>query len=157
MLTLEPVTPQNFRAVVRMELKPGQEQMVTSNAVSLAQCAIFPEPRHPRAICWNGEPVGFVMATEEDGRIWIDRLLIDRRHQGKGYGRAGLAAYVAWLIETLNPEAIHISALPDNADALGLYRAMGFAETGEVVEDDIVLALPRERFGTGDAEPPPGR
>jgi ribosomal protein S18 acetylase RimI-like enzyme len=33
---------------------------------------------------------------------------------------------------------------PDNAAALRLYRSMGFAETGEIEDDEVVLRRVRE-------------
>ena len=35
---------------------------------------------------------GFFWEYLPFGRLWLDRLLIDRRFQGRGYGRAALAA-----------------------------------------------------------------
>ena len=95
-IRLEPVTVASRAAVERLETAPGQEGFVESVAECLAEA--------DRRRCWrpvgvyDGDALigfamyGFFWEYLPFGRLWLDRLLIDRRFQGRGYGRAALAA-----------------------------------------------------------------
>ena len=95
-IPLEPVTVASRAAVERLETAPGQEGFVESVAECLAEA--------DRRRCWrpvgvyDGDALigfamyGFFWEYLPFGRLWLDRLLIDRRFQGRGYGRAALAA-----------------------------------------------------------------
>ena len=102
-IRLEPVTVASRAAVERLETAPGQEGFVESVAECLAEA--------DRRRCWrpvgvyDGDALigfamyGFFWEYLPFGRLWLDRLLIDRRFQGRGYGRAALAALLERLEE----------------------------------------------------------
>jgi GNAT superfamily N-acetyltransferase len=92
---LKDVTAANWEAVVGLELTDDQEDMVASNAYSLAESKFTPLAR-PRAVYAGKSVVGFLMyePLADEGKpqeVSIYRFMIDRKHQGKGYGRAALA------------------------------------------------------------------
>jgi diamine N-acetyltransferase len=73
----------------------------------------------------------------QDESFWIGGLVIDRRHQRRGYGRA----VVAHLLERATANGHREAALsydPQNTLAQSLYASMGFAETGELVDGETV-------------------
>jgi diamine N-acetyltransferase len=91
--------------------------------------------------------VGHVMwgVDVEDDSHWIGGLVIDSSHQGRGLGRATVEALLSWwereepsLSGTPFTQAA-LSVSPDNVGALGLYRSLGFVETGELSDDELVL------------------
>src|SRR5256885_3232821 len=100
-VTLEVITSKTLMAVIDLDVSPAQRECVASNAVSIAE-AHFNPGAWSRAVHAGGVPVGFVMlfdptipgamATDPveptDMVLW--RLMIDRRHQGRGLGRATL-------------------------------------------------------------------
>ncbi|GAA1585003.1 hypothetical protein GCM10009789_43340 [Kribbella sancticallisti] len=72
-----------------------------------------------------------------DGSFWIGGLLIDRRHQRRGYGRA----VVAELLERAVSDGHRAAALsydPGNTVARSFYASMGFVETGELDDGETV-------------------
>jgi diamine N-acetyltransferase len=79
--------------------------------------------------------VGFAMIYPEvrfsQPVVIIPRLLIDKRSQGRGFGRAMLRAVIDWCV-TLEPMPIEIrtSVNPANSVALRLYRSFEFTEDG---------------------------
>jgi len=81
----------------------------------------------------------------EDDSHWIGGLVIDAEHQGKGLGRATVEALLAlWEDQepSLSGTPYHQAALsvaPDNEMALRMYRSLGFVETGELSDDELVL------------------
>jgi diamine N-acetyltransferase len=140
MITLEPITRDNLRAVLRLTPRDDQENFVASNAVSVAQVYVEPDWT-PLAIAADGEPVGFVLygRDHDTGVDWIIRFMIDQHHQGKGYGRAGLRAVLERLRALPDHKETRLSYVPGNAVAEGLYRAMGFVPTGEIDDGEVIM------------------
>jgi diamine N-acetyltransferase len=96
---LREVTRESVRAVCALEVADDQRAFVAPNAVSIAQAYFYDEAwfRAVHAVHAGAELVGFVMlydptlaATPEEPDFFLWRLMIDRRYQGKGYGRAAV-------------------------------------------------------------------
>lgn len=142
---LEDVTARNWRAVARLELTPDQEDLVASNLYSIAQSKFDPDAR-PRAIYAGDKPVGFIMydvwrAKDKTQHASIYRFMIDRRQQGKGYGRAALAAALAEIKAIPGMTTISISYMPNNPVAKPFYASFGFVETKLDEDGEIVAEL----------------
>jgi diamine N-acetyltransferase len=136
---LEDVRADNWRACAALEVKPSQQRFVASVAYYLALCAYGESPWHPLAVRTEAEVVGFVMwgVDPADESFWIGGLVIDRRHQRRGYGRA----VVTQLLERAAADGHQEAALsydPQNTAARSLYARLGFVETGEVEDDETV-------------------
>lgn len=155
-VALRPVTGDNWQAVVRLALAPGQEDFVASNAYSLAQAAYQPG-LIPLAVYATdagstsaAEPmetlVGFAMyATlpDEVGRHWIFRVMFDQSQQGKGYGRATMLLLLARMRAAIpDLRTITLDFHERNHIAEALYESLGFVKTGEVEEHEVVASLP---------------
>jgi len=72
---------------------------------------------------------------------WIGGLVIDQARQRKGFGRATVEALTRRLLETGGCSSCALSYSPGNAAARDLYRALGFVETGEIEDDELVARL----------------
>lgn len=142
-VTLRPVTRDNLNAVLDLTVMDDQLPFVAQNILSLAQAAVTPALR-PRAVYAEDTPVGFVMYgfDEEEYAFCIDRLMIDRRHQGKGYGREALRLAVEEIRDELPARRlVYLSVLPENAAAQALYERFGFLPDGRVADGEIVYRL----------------
>jgi diamine N-acetyltransferase len=144
-ITLRDVTRDNWLECVRLKVAEDQQRYVASNAVSLAQSKYEPECV-PLAV-YDGETmVGFVMYHPEDyglSKLWfIERLMVGQQYQGKGYGRAAMEGLIAHLKAIPGYAAILISFIPVNTAADRLYSSLGFTDTGEIEEGEIVYRLP---------------
>ena len=87
------------------------------------------------AVCHAETVVGLACygqeVDHERWRWWIPLVVVDRRHQGKGYGRATMEAIIAGIRnEAPDCRAIGLSCKPENVAANRLYRSLGF-EPGE--------------------------
>jgi diamine N-acetyltransferase len=139
-ITLEPVDRENYRALFRMQLKPGQELFVTPPRWTLARCytRIFGDnfEHRPHLIRAGAEVAGYVTtvcdpASAED--YWIDDIMIDAAHQGIGYGRAAMRETIgAILARYPRCRAVQLTCFRDNTSAAALYRSLGFEPTGGV-------------------------
>jgi diamine N-acetyltransferase len=80
---------------------------------------------------------------DEDGSCWLGGILVDAAHQGRGYGRAAVLEALAVLGERTSATGFALSYQPANEVARGLYVSLGFVETGEVDDDEVVARRPR--------------
>ena len=129
---LEDVTAQNWRAVLRLKLAEDQQRLLASNAYSIAQSK-YDEAAQPRAIYAGGKVVGFLMydvpeVDDADQNVSIYRFMVDKEHQGKGYGRAALTRAIEEIKDSPGIRKILISYVPGNARAKTFYASLGFVE-----------------------------
>lgn len=142
-ITLEPITAANHRDVLRLKVAPGQERFVAPNAVSLVQAA-FSTRAWPRAIAADGVLVGFAMLElEQDGGVYLWRMMIGAEHQRRGHGTAALDRIVE-AAGALQASGLSTSAVPGEGSPLPFYLRYGFVDTGRIEEGEHVLELPIE-------------
>jgi len=150
-ITLREITEDNAAAVLAVQLAPGQEQFVTTVADSLEEAGEHPEG-NPwfRAVYADEEPVGFVMLSWDvepqppdlNGPWFLWKLLIDHRHQGKGYGRE-VVRQVVEMVRREGATELLTSHVPGEGGPAGFYARLGFVPTGELDPDgEILLRLP---------------
>jgi diamine N-acetyltransferase len=138
---LRRITQGNIRAVMKLDVLPGQADFVAPNAVGIAETYVYPDAE-PRAVYADDEPVGFVLfhpADNDEGTHNIVRLMIARQFQGRGLGRQALEAAVAWAVRERAAARVRLSVVPSNEQARNLYRSAGFVETGEVDDGEVVM------------------
>lgn len=141
-ILLRDVTKENWQACVRLKLAPEQEHFVASNAYSIAESKFMPT-YIPQAIYHRAEGdaeetmVGFVMYgfyPDDDPpfgkRHWIFRLMVDREHQGRGYGREAMRQVLARLEADPDCSSVLIGYETENVIASKLYADLGFREIG---------------------------
>lgn len=114
---------------------PGQEDFVETPAQCLEEARRLRLWR-PVAICAKGEVVGFAMYGRfpregSRGRVWLDRLLIDKRYQGLGYGAASVDLLCRRLQREYQCDRVFLSCYPENKAAIALYEKKGFRFNGE--------------------------
>ena len=141
-IELRHVGADNWRACADLEVTAEQRDFVSPVTRYLCLCH-YGGVWQPLAVYAGDEAVGFVMwAVDPDDRSgWIGGLVIDQARQRKGYGRATVEALTRRLLETEGCGSCALSYAPGNAAAFGLYRALGFIETGEMEDDELVARL----------------
>jgi diamine N-acetyltransferase len=141
---LADVTADNWQAVIELELRRKQRRLLADNLYSLAEAKFDPDAC-PRAVLAGRKLVGFLMydASGRDRRrtATIYRFMIDKHHQGKGYGRAALMAAIAEIKRQGNAARIVVSYLPGNRTALRLYQSAGFCEAGKDEDGERLAEL----------------
>ena len=145
-VTLRPLTRDNLWAVVDLKLHPGQEGFVADNIDSIANAYV--EPTFvPLGVYAGDELVGFAMYGQhpDTGAWWVIRLMIDREHQGKGYGRAAMEAVIAHDGRPGRLRGDRDQLRPANAVAAGLYASLGFRPTGEIEDGEPLLRAAARR------------
>lgn len=146
-VSLREITPENFKECVNLKVAVGQEKFVASNVMSIAQAKIYYPQANVFAVYAGDEMVGFVMYgfDTDDGRFYLGRLMIDERHQGKGYGRAATLDVVERLKQIEDCKEIYLYTSPENIAGEKLYKSIGFEPTDERNESGEILM----RFSIG--------
>lgn len=65
------------------------------------------------------------------GRVWLDRLLIDKKYQGRGYGKQSVLALLNRLRTEYQCDVVYLSVYETNLHAIHLYQQIGFQFNGE--------------------------
>ena len=154
-ITLQPITADNW--IDCINLKPTEEQQrigfVSPNQLSLAQ-AYAERWWQPYAIyaddimvgfvlygCWPQSGVSIHHTAAEPGAHFILRFMIDAHYQGRGYGRAGMAAVIAQIKTEPGVYKIAISYDESNPVMARLCMSVGFQPTGRVIDDEIEACI----------------
>lgn len=145
-LHVEPINGKNRQEAVQLQTGPGQEHFVED----VKQCLLEADSCdcwRPVGIYDGSLLVGFAMygyfrEYEPEGRVWLDRLLIDRHFQGKGYGTQALRTLLPRLYREYRCHRIYLSIIEENETAAKLYERFGFHFNGERdLNDEKVMVL----------------
>ncbi|HEY7693610.1 MAG TPA: GNAT family N-acetyltransferase [Gaiellaceae bacterium] len=152
MVSLRPITDANRDAVEALAVAPDQRRFVSGVRESILEAAAHPDAR---ALYWavyaDETPVGFVMIADEvEGSDYIAhflwKLLIDERHQRRGFGTATLDLVVDYFRER-GVDAMWTSAGLGEGGPLAFYERYGFERTGELHGNEAMLRLEIDRPG----------
>ncbi|MBY5163504.1 GNAT family N-acetyltransferase [Salsipaludibacter albus] len=145
------VTDRNWRDVADVAPRSHQQQFVFPSAARYLLLADRSE-WHSLGIVFEGHVVGHVMyATEAmddpaDDVDWIGGLVIDRRHQGRGFGSAAARA----LLDRLVDREVRLTVHPDNHTAQRMWRSLDFHPTDERDDEEVVWVRPAPGPDDGD-------
>lgn len=138
---LVPISAHNRAAIAALKVEQAQAHFVADNAASLAEADEDPGAS-PRAITADDTLVGFLMYDASDRTdVRLYRFMIDAEHQGRGYGRAGLQAFLSEVASLGRVTRISICYEPANEPARSLYAKAGFVEEGLDEDGEMIAAL----------------
>jgi len=163
-VSLRPITRETVWSIVDLKVAPEQEHFIAPNTDSLLEAQFAPEAWF-RAIYAGEAPVGFIMVAEHSnahgplstptGEYFLWRLMIAAEHQRRGYGRRALELLIASLRARPEVTVLVTSCGTGAGSPRDFYLKLGFEETGEVVDGEIVLLLAlTDRAGRGDSRSP---
>ena len=156
-LRLEKVTYDNIFPLTRLKVRRDQRNFVASNVGSIAEAYVAKEMGgypQPFGIYRGDKPIGFLMVgyypSLEIAEKWADedeetpyfvgesyliwRFMIDKKYQGKGYGKEAfqLALDYVRTFPVGKAKYCWLSYEPENETARNLYRSFGFKEVEEM-------------------------
>lgn len=156
MITLRKITLENRRAIFNLEVLEDQRRFVASNLSSVASCYVLATNGghpYPFAIYADELPVGFVMLAYgitgydepsiAETNYCIMRMMIDKQHQNRGYGREAMKKVLEF-IRTFPAGSAHycwIPYKPDNVAAKKLYESFDFRDNGECFNNESITVL----------------
>ena len=170
MIELQKITPNNFEAVLELNVTEAQESFVDDPYHCLAEAYVNLTnkdiPPLLFAITSGYEVIGLAMMeyhkrndkkfpyeelehlheTYGDKAIYeLSRLIIDEAHQGKGLGKAALAKVIEYLrtFPLGQADAVFLICMTENQAARKLFASAGFEEMAlQVFDDEVFARLP---------------
>ncbi len=141
-ITLREITRQTVRAVCRLAVKPEQALFVAPNSQSIAEAYFAPKAWF-RAVYADEELVGFVMLAVDQPRAeyFLWRLMIDARHQGRGYGRKVIELLFQQMQKWPAATTLYASYQKGRHGPEDFYRKLGFQATGQVEDGEHMIKI----------------
>jgi diamine N-acetyltransferase len=148
-LIIQQVTKSNWQELTKLSVREDQNHFVAPNVYSILESHYgYDEPdgsghwdMFPYGIYDGETPVGFFMYgynfSNQQFEAFIIRLMVDKGHQGKGYGKFGMQKMLEIFRQEERIHCVGISYEPDNEVARKLYASLGFVETGEMLGDEV--------------------
>ena len=147
---IRPVTKENWQSLIKLKVRDDQKNFVASNLYSIAQSHFGDEfeghwDLFAYGIYEDDTPVGFLMYglnfAHPSQQAYIQRLMVDEKFQGKGYGRFGMQKMHEIFRAEERVKEVSISYEPENDVARKLYASLDFVETGRIIEDEVEAVL----------------
>ncbi|MGL5717060.1 MAG: GNAT family N-acetyltransferase [Paraclostridium sp.] len=113
------------------------EEYIASNALSIVQ-AKYEESWITKAIENDGEIIGFTMYgyCKEHNFFELCRIMIDKKHQGNGYGTRAIKSVLEEMRNIEGCEEVYLSTDSENIKGKYIYEKIGFKNTGNKIEDE---------------------
>ncbi|MCB0111884.1 MAG: GNAT family N-acetyltransferase [Caldilineaceae bacterium] len=141
-IQLAPVTAENWKACIALEVAPDQKDFLPTNLYSIAEAQFYAEARSTAIYNEVDHLVGYALYGRDlaTGKWKIFRIMIDRSHQGKGHGEQAMRAIITTIADEPDGDEILISYKMYNLVARALYAKLGFVEQ-RVDEQGQVTAI----------------
>ena len=128
------VDEENLDEVLKLEIHNHQLEMIEPIIECYNESLEKPCWR-PKAVYVDGILVAFVMYgffedEGENGRLWLDRFLIDKKYQGQHLSFPILSDVVEILKAEYDVKVISLSVYKNNPIAIKVYEKLGFKFTG---------------------------
>ncbi|MYL71797.1 GNAT family N-acetyltransferase [Halobacillus litoralis] len=122
----------NEYKVRNIKLKFGQEKFIETVDECLEEAGTYHQ-WHPVAIYFEEDIIGFAMygSFGPNKETWLDRIMIDKRAQGKGYGKRAIIMLIDIISKEYGVNVIYLSITEDNKKAFHLYTSIGFEYMNE--------------------------
>ncbi len=131
----ETVTSKNRKSVEDLCLFPEQINFIESAADCLKEADEISQWK-PVAIYNECNLIGFAMYGYFNeplpyGELWLDRILIDKKYQKKGYGKIAISALIQKITKEYACKKIYLSVYDINKTAIHIYQKIGFYFNGK--------------------------
>lgn len=160
MIELRKIDGDNIDEVIAFDVEENQKEFIeTTNLRSFADAHMLNTdgiPATPLAIYVNNTMIGFLMyiydTTDHESfqnevyygkkAYFIWHFMIDKRYQGKGYGKLAFEKMLMDIESLPNGESQYVNLFyhKNNVIAKELYASLGFVETG-IIQDNSVHAI----------------
>ena len=142
---LRDVTKDNWVDIICLEITKKQEDYVALNSESIA-ASKFHQHYVNRAIYNGDEAVGYLqyfpnLAENKPKEIYIDQLMIDVKHQGKGFGSKAVAQVLEEIKQLKDYNAVSICYVEGHDVMRGFFERFGFQLVEQDEFDETIMIL----------------
>ena len=141
MIFLCEINEENFRDTFKLKVSEEQKHFVAPAEFMLSRAYVYRETAEPLVIYNDNEMIGYLLIREYEDNYCIDQFMIDKRYQGKGYGKKAMKLVLEKLRKERKYEKISLCYCEGDDAARNLYEGLGFNHTGEADEDEIIMEL----------------
>ena len=136
-ISIRPLDRFNWEGALELELHDYQQDFLPDILFSIAQSKF--ENLFPFGIMQDGKMVGFLMYGNFGGVCWVNRIMLDKEHQEKGFGGQALQLLLKQLTRDPACHEIRTSFVRQNAIAEYFFQGQGFRKVSDSLEDEIVM------------------
>ena len=138
MIELKDVDERNWLEAMNLSVDEEQKGFLASAVGIIARGYVFRKDNaRVFAVENDGVTVGIMLVRnldEEPACYELQQLMIDRRFQGKGYGREALSEILGLLEKEKCYSCVEVCVNKENKVAIALFTNAGFKDTGFVDE-----------------------
>ena len=136
MINLRDITEKNLKSIIDLNVTEHQKDQVAPNSVSIAQ-GHYSKSAWFKGIFNDDIAVGFVMLDliKEENKCFLWRFMIDKKYQGKGFGKIALTQVIDYVKSFKVFKEIKTSYVPADNGAEGFYKNFGFIESEEIIKE----------------------
>jgi diamine N-acetyltransferase len=129
-VSLKPVTVDNWKDCIKLQLDVNQEKFLPNNLYSIAEAQFYPEARSRAIYNESTQIVGYTLfGRDVITKKWkVFRLMIDKAYQGRGYGETAMKEIITEIVTELKGNEILVCYQKPNQVAKRLYAKLGFIE-----------------------------
>ncbi|MDT2478901.1 GNAT family N-acetyltransferase [Enterococcus avium] len=130
-LLIKDVDESNWREIVALSVSKDQEAFIEKNGQSLLEAAYDVSLNwQPLALYDDRQLIVFSMiGAKQDKSMWLDRLMIDAKFQGKHYGSLFIPLLINFMKEQYEIERIYLSVHEENKKIIPYYQRFGFIDS----------------------------
>lgn len=139
---LKEITKETWSECMNLALRLEQGGLVAPNSYLLPESKA--EPTFVQLGIHYGEDiVGYAMygVDPDDGKYWIFRMMIDEKHQRRGFAKAALAGIIQRLKALPDCNEIYVGYRPENFAAAAMYGGFNFVRTGQMLCGEFIARL----------------
>lgn len=162
MVTLRQINESNYSELCALQPTEQQRQFVASATGILARAYALREQRAQAWAIYAGETaVGVLLVHDMDDEpacYHLMELLVDAKHQRRGYARAALRILLAELQAERKYPTVELCVKREDRAAIALYQSLGFTDTGYTdpdAPDSLCMAKCLCEQPQNEAEPNP--
>ena len=135
--------------ISELELEPEQVERFLG-PIEEIQAAVRGGPAHGMTgVEADGTLVGFYVLhpdRRDNSCWWLGWFALDRRYQGRGYGRVAMAKIMTNVRHIVGCRRVRLLVSPANVHATRLYAQAGFHQVGEHTSGELILEVILSRF-----------
>lgn len=130
-LFIKDVDESNWREIAALSVSKDQEAFIETNGQSLLEAAYDVSLNwQPLALYDDRQLIGFSMiGAKQDKSMWLDRLMIDAKFQGKHYGTLFIPLLIDFMKEQYEIDRIYLSVHEENEKIIPYYQRFGFIDS----------------------------
>ena len=135
-----PYDEKHMQGAVRLELQDAQYEFILDARSCICRAYALGEGAMTYVLDTAGRVTGLAVLLTGENETEIDAMLIDRRYQGRGFGKRMMEEILKSLKED-GTQKVLVAFSPQNTDAAAFYQACGFEAAPQRDEESAFMQI----------------